>query len=94
MGLGCLTSAASLVFGFWRGSSAQALDGAQSPLAVLLFIWAVGLYGYASLSAADSPLDRFSAGSLGSLYVVTLIDEAIGQAKRPFTGQFSSGYDN
>jgi hypothetical protein len=77
MGIGCFAAAASLVLGFWRRSPARSFDAARAPFAALLFVWAVGLYGYGTLSAAGDALDRVTAGLLGSLYVFVLADRVL-----------------
>ena len=77
MGIGCCAAAASLVLGFWRRSPARSFDAARAPFAALLFVWAVGLYGYVILSAAGNAFDRVTAGLLGSLYVFVLADRVL-----------------
>lgn len=74
MAIGCFAAAASRVLGFWWRSSSQPLDKARAPLAALLFVWAVGLYGSATMSAAGNAFDRVAAGLPGSLYVVGFAD--------------------
>lgn len=77
MGLGCLAGAVSLILGFWRRSPTRGLDVARAPLAVLLFVWTVGLEGYAALSDAGTVFDRCTAGLLGSLYVVDFVERVL-----------------
>jgi len=90
LAIACFVSAGSLVLGFWRRSPTQAHDGAPAPVALLLFVWAIGLYGYAIGSAAGDTLNRFAAGVVGTAYV---LDFAVGVLRQPrlFAGRRSLG---
>lgn len=64
---------------------------ARTPLAVLLFVWTVGLEGYATLSGAGNAFERCVAGLLGSLYVVDFVERVLGRPHRFAGGGVGGG---
>ena len=81
VGIACCLSAGSFFIPVWKRSSARAVDGIRGPVALLLAVWAIGLYGYATGLATDGVYNRFTAGFIGSVYVVIFAFEALSEPR-------------
>ena len=50
----------------------------RGPVAVVLSVWAIGLFGYATVFAAGGVYDRCTAGFIGTVYILMFSFEALG----------------
>jgi hypothetical protein len=81
LGIACYLSAGSFVTPVWKRSSAKAVDALRGPVAVLLSVWAIGLYGYATGSATGGAYDRLTAGFAGTAYVFSFAYEVLSEPR-------------
>jgi hypothetical protein len=81
VGIACCLSAGSFFIPVWKRTSARAVDGIRGPAALLLAVWAIGLYGYATGPATGGVYNRLTAGFIGSVYVVVFAFEALSEPR-------------
>lgn len=81
MGIACCLSAGSFVIPVWKRSLTKAVDGIRGPVALVLSVWAIGLFGYVTGFAAGSVLDRFTAGFVGTAYVFFFAAEVLSEPR-------------
>jgi hypothetical protein len=79
IGIACCLSAGSFGFLVWKRSPAKAVDGIRGPAALLLSVWAIGLYGYITGSAAGDTFDRLTAGFVGTVYLLLFTVEILSE---------------
>jgi hypothetical protein len=95
VGIAACLSAASFVVSAWKRTSAKAVDAMRDPVALLLSVWAIGLYGYAT--APGDASERFMAGFVGSAYVLffafyVLNESRLLEIDRTRSGRWRSGW--
>jgi hypothetical protein len=77
IGIAACLSAGSFFIPAWKRSSAKVVDPMRGPVALVLSVWAIGLYGYAAVSPVGGAYNRFTAGFIGTAYVLIFAFEAL-----------------
>jgi hypothetical protein len=80
-GIAACLSAASFIIAAWKRSPARAVDAMRAPAALLLSVWAIGLYGYATATAPGDASDKFMAAFVGSAYVLFFAFEVLSESR-------------